>query len=29
MDIAAIGVFMVIFTAGIMYLHKRTMPRRM
>jgi len=28
-DIAALGVFMVIFTAGTMYLHKRTMPKRM
>lgn len=28
-DIAALGVFMVIFTVGTMYLHKRTMPKRM
>lgn len=28
-DIAALGVFMVVFTAGTMYLHKRTMPKRM
>jgi len=28
-DIAALGVFMVIFTAGTMFLHKRTMPKRM
>jgi ABC-2 type transport system permease protein len=27
-DIAILGVFMLVFTAGTMYLHKRTMPRR-
>ena len=28
-DIAALGVFTVVFTAGTMFLHKRTMPKRM
>ncbi|HOB58876.1 MAG TPA: ABC transporter permease [Methanoregulaceae archaeon] len=28
-DIAALGMFTVVFTAGTMFLHKRTMPRRM
>ena len=28
-DIVALAVFTVAFTAGTMYLHKRTMPRRM
>jgi ABC-2 type transport system permease protein len=28
-DIAALVVFTILFTAGTMYLHKRTMPRRM
>jgi ABC-2 type transport system permease protein len=28
-DVAALGVFTLVFTAGTMYLHKRTMPRRM
>jgi ABC-2 type transport system permease protein len=28
-DFAALGVFTVVFTAGTMYLHKRTMPKRM
>ena len=28
-DIAALGMFTVVFTAGTMYLHKRTMPKRM
>lgn len=28
-DIAALVIFTVVFTAGTMYLHKRTMPRRM
>lgn len=28
-DVAALGVFTAIFTAGTMYLHKRTMPKRM
>jgi ABC-2 type transport system permease protein len=28
-DIAALAVFMVVFTVGTMYLHKRTMPQRM
>lgn len=28
-DIAALGVFTLVFTAGTMYLHKRTMPKRM
>ena len=28
-DIAALAMFTVVFTAGTMYLHKRTMPRRM
>jgi ABC-2 type transport system permease protein len=28
-DIAALIVFTLIFTAGTMYLHKRTMPKRM
>jgi ABC-2 type transport system permease protein len=28
-DIAVLGVFTVVFTAGTMYLHKRTMPKRM
>jgi ABC-2 type transport system permease protein len=27
-DIAILGVFMLMFTAGTMYLHKRTMPKR-
>ncbi len=27
-DVAALGVFTLVFTAGTMYLHKRTMPRR-
>jgi ABC-2 type transport system permease protein len=27
-DIVALGVFALVFTAGTMYLHKRTMPRR-
>ena len=27
-DIAALGVFALVFTAGTMYLHKRTMPKR-
>jgi ABC-2 type transport system permease protein len=27
-DIAILGVFMLVFTAGTMYLHKRTMPKR-
>ena len=28
-DIVALGVFTIVFTAGTMYLHKRTMPKRM
>jgi ABC-2 type transport system permease protein len=28
-DVAALGVFTLMFTAGTMYLHKRTMPKRM
>jgi ABC-2 type transport system permease protein len=28
-DIAALGVFTIVFTVGTMYLHKRTMPQRM
>jgi ABC-2 type transport system permease protein len=28
-DIAALAVFTLVFTVGTMYLHKRTMPRRM
>jgi ABC-2 type transport system permease protein len=28
-DIAALGLFTLVFTAGTMYLHRRTMPRRM
>jgi len=28
-DIAALAVFTMVFTAGTMYLHKRTMPKRM
>ena len=28
-DIAALGVFTLVFTVGTMYLHKRTMPKRM
>ena len=28
-DIAARGVFTLVFTVGTMYLHKRTMPKRM
>jgi len=28
-DIAVLGIFAVVFTAGTMYLHKRTMPKRM
>jgi ABC-2 type transport system permease protein len=27
-DITALGVFALVFTAGTMYLHKKTMPRR-
>jgi ABC-2 type transport system permease protein len=28
-DIAALGMFTLVFTFGTMYLHKRTMPQRM
>jgi ABC-2 type transport system permease protein len=28
-DVAALGVFTLVFTVGTMYLHKRTMPKRM
>jgi hypothetical protein len=28
-DIAALGIFTLVFTFGTMYLHKRTMPQRM
>ena len=28
-DVAALGVFTAVFTAGTMYLHRRTMPKRM
>jgi hypothetical protein len=28
-DLAALALFTIVFTAGTMYLHKRTMPQRM
>ena len=29
LDLLLLGIFMVVFTASAMYLHRRTMPRRM